>query len=131
MNPTRAPALGVDRGRSRGLRNRRVAADRGDRFVASIGFDPRALTTPYRRFCISARRVHAWREVNELPDRELVRRPLVALTPCQARRLAGAERLDRPEQATTQTNYCARLVRSSQATPTKAGGGPAQQMERR
>jgi hypothetical protein len=47
--------------------------ERGDRFVAHTGFDPRALATPYRWFRISPRRIQAWREVNELPDRELMR----------------------------------------------------------
>ncbi|HYY06930.1 MAG TPA: pyridoxamine 5'-phosphate oxidase family protein, partial [Candidatus Limnocylindria bacterium] len=37
------------------------------------GFDPRALATPYRWFRISPLRVQAWREVNEVPDRELMR----------------------------------------------------------
>ena len=46
---------------------------RGDRFAARTGFDPRALATPYRWFYISPRRIQAWREVNELPDRELMR----------------------------------------------------------
>jgi len=47
--------------------------ERGDRFVAHTGFDPRALATPYRWFRISPRRIQAWREVNELPGRELMR----------------------------------------------------------
>ena len=46
---------------------------RGDRFVAHTGFDPRAPATPYRWFRLSPRRIQAWREVNELPDRELMR----------------------------------------------------------
>jgi hypothetical protein len=46
---------------------------RGDRFAVRTGFDPRALATPYRWFRISPRRIQAWREVNELPDRELMR----------------------------------------------------------
>jgi hypothetical protein len=46
---------------------------RADRFVARTGFDPRALATPYCWFRISPRRIQAWREVNELPDRELMR----------------------------------------------------------
>ena len=45
----------------------------GDEFAARTGFDPRALATPYRWFRISPRRIQAWREVNELPDRELMR----------------------------------------------------------
>jgi hypothetical protein len=46
---------------------------RGDQFAARTGFDPRALTTPYRWFRISPRRIQAWREVNELPERDLMR----------------------------------------------------------
>jgi hypothetical protein len=45
----------------------------GDRFAARAGFDPRALATPYRWFRILPRRIQAWREVNELADRELLR----------------------------------------------------------
>jgi len=45
----------------------------GDRFAAHTGFDPRALATPYRWFRVSPRRIQAWREANELPDRELIR----------------------------------------------------------
>ena len=47
--------------------------ERGDRFVAHAGLDPRALATPYSWFRITPRRIQAWREVNELPDRELMR----------------------------------------------------------
>ena len=46
---------------------------RGGRFAARTGFDPRALATPYGWFRISPRRIQAWREVNELPGRELMR----------------------------------------------------------
>ncbi len=46
---------------------------RGDRFAARTGFDPRALATPYRWFRISPHRIQAWREENELPGRELMR----------------------------------------------------------
>lgn len=45
----------------------------GDRFVARAGFDPRVLATPYRWFRISPRCVQAWREVDELPERDLMR----------------------------------------------------------
>ena len=37
------------------------------------GFDPRALATPYRWYRISPRRIQAWRQVNEMPERELMR----------------------------------------------------------
>ena len=47
--------------------------ERGDRFAARTGFDPRGLATPYRWFRISPRRVQAWREADELPERELMR----------------------------------------------------------
>jgi hypothetical protein len=46
---------------------------RGDRFATRTGFDPRELRTPYRWFLISPRRVRAWREANELADRDLMR----------------------------------------------------------
>jgi hypothetical protein len=47
--------------------------EQGDRFAVRTGFDPRELATPYRWFRISPRRIQAWREVNELPGRELMR----------------------------------------------------------
>jgi Pyridoxamine 5'-phosphate oxidase len=47
--------------------------DRAGRFAARTGFDPRDLATPYRWFRITPRRIQAWREVNELPGRELMR----------------------------------------------------------
>jgi hypothetical protein len=47
--------------------------ERGDRFAAHTGFDPRALATPYRWFRVTPRRIQAWREVNELPGRKLMR----------------------------------------------------------
>ena len=50
-----------------------LSTDEGDRFAARTGFDPRALTTPYRWFRITPRRIQAWREVDELADRELMR----------------------------------------------------------
>ncbi len=47
--------------------------EQGDRFAEHTHFDPRVLTTAYRWFRISPRRIQAWREVNELPDRTLMR----------------------------------------------------------
>ena len=47
--------------------------EQGDRFSERAGFDPRTLATPYRWFRISPRRIQAWREVDELPDSELMR----------------------------------------------------------
>jgi hypothetical protein len=47
--------------------------EQGDRFAARTGFDPRALTTPYRWFRVVPRRIQAWREVNELAGRTLMR----------------------------------------------------------
>ena len=49
-----------------------VPQERGDRFAARTGFDPRALATPYRWFRITPHRIQAWRQVDELPDRELM-----------------------------------------------------------
>jgi hypothetical protein len=47
--------------------------EQGDRFAERAGFDPRALATSYRWFRITPRRIQSWREVDELPDRELMR----------------------------------------------------------
>lgn len=47
--------------------------ERGERFVAHTGFDPRALSTPYRWFRVVPRRIQAWRQAGELPDRDLMR----------------------------------------------------------
>jgi Pyridoxamine 5'-phosphate oxidase len=50
-----------------------LPGERGDRFASRTGFDPRVMTTPYRWFRISPRRIQAWREVDELAERELMR----------------------------------------------------------
>jgi len=44
-----------------------------DRFVAHAGFDPRGSTARYLWFRVTPRRIQAWREVEELPDRDLMR----------------------------------------------------------
>ncbi|GAA3198089.1 pyridoxamine 5'-phosphate oxidase family protein [Actinocorallia longicatena] len=48
----------------------------GDAFAAKTGFDPRAEPNPYLYFRLTPSRVRAWREVNELKDRDIT--PLVA-----------------------------------------------------
>jgi hypothetical protein len=45
----------------------------GDRFAARTGFDPRTLTATYSWFRVTPRRIQAWREVDELPGRDLMR----------------------------------------------------------
>ncbi len=50
-----------------------LPGDRGDRFAARTGFDPRILTTTYRWFRVTPRRIQAWREANELAGRDLMR----------------------------------------------------------
>ena len=78
---TRAVRLGLGQtrdvtmieGRAEVLAIDALPRERGDRFAARAGFDPRALATPYRWFRIVPRRVQAWREANELSDRELMR----------------------------------------------------------
>ncbi|TQJ46622.1 pyridoxamine 5'-phosphate oxidase family protein [Streptomyces sp. NBC_00080] len=47
--------------------------ERGDRFAERAGFDPRVPTTSYRWFRIVPSRIQAWREEDELSDRELMR----------------------------------------------------------
>jgi hypothetical protein len=50
-----------------------IPAETGDAFAAKTGFDPRALSSPYFYFRITLRKVQAWREVNELAGRDLMR----------------------------------------------------------
>jgi hypothetical protein len=55
-----------------------TASAHGAPYLVPLSFDwdgeaLRVLATPYRCFRISPRRIRAWREVNELPDRELMR----------------------------------------------------------
>ena len=50
-----------------------LSPDSAERFAARTGFDPRAESTPYRWFRVTPRRIQAWREANELRDRELMR----------------------------------------------------------
>jgi hypothetical protein len=50
-----------------------VPGEVGDAFAAKAGFDPRRLSTPYLYFRVHPRRVQAWREVNELEGRDLMR----------------------------------------------------------
>ncbi|MEU1897500.1 pyridoxamine 5'-phosphate oxidase family protein [Nocardiopsis dassonvillei] len=50
-----------------------LTRERGDRFAERTGFDPRALAAPYLWFRVTPRRVQAWREVNEMSGRELMR----------------------------------------------------------
>lgn len=45
----------------------------GDAFASKTGFDPRRLTSAYVYFFVRPRRVQAWREENELAQRELMR----------------------------------------------------------
>ena len=49
-----------------------LAPEQGVRFAQRAGFDPRPLAA-YRWFRITPRRIQAWREVDELADRELMR----------------------------------------------------------
>lgn len=50
-----------------------LATEAGDRFALRTGFDPRTLRAPYRWFRVRPLRIQAWREVDELPGRDLMR----------------------------------------------------------
>lgn len=50
-----------------------LAADRADRFAARTGFEPRRPDSPHCWFRVTPRRIQAWREENELADRDLMR----------------------------------------------------------
>lgn len=47
--------------------------DRAERFVERTEFDPRRESTRYAWFRIAPTRIQAWREVNEMPQRLLMR----------------------------------------------------------
>ncbi|MFF9777297.1 pyridoxamine 5'-phosphate oxidase family protein [Streptomyces sp. NPDC013978] len=49
-----------------------LSAERGDRFAARTGFDPRVSTVSFRWFRVTPTRVQAWREANELTGRQLM-----------------------------------------------------------
>jgi len=49
-----------------------LSTDAADRFARRAGFDPRE-DEGYAWFRITPRRIHAWREVNELAGREIMR----------------------------------------------------------
>ncbi len=50
-----------------------VTAPEADRFAERAGFDPRELDSPYVYLRVTPRRVQAWREENELAEREVMR----------------------------------------------------------
>jgi nitroimidazol reductase NimA-like FMN-containing flavoprotein (pyridoxamine 5'-phosphate oxidase superfamily) len=50
-----------------------IPDDVGDAFAAKTGFEPRELNEPYVYFRIHPHRMQAWREVNEIAGRELMR----------------------------------------------------------
>ena len=50
-----------------------LPGDAGDRFAARTGFDPASSATAYSWFRVTPTRIRAWREENELADRELMR----------------------------------------------------------
>ena len=50
-----------------------VPAGLGDKFAAKTGFDPRRQPDDYLYFRIGPSRIQAWREVNELTGRDLMR----------------------------------------------------------
>ncbi|GAA3252753.1 pyridoxamine 5'-phosphate oxidase family protein [Nonomuraea helvata] len=70
VGPTRDVIL--IEGTAQPLRVSEVSTETADAFAAKTGFDPRELTSPYLYFRIRPQRIQAWREVNELKDRELM-----------------------------------------------------------
>jgi len=49
-----------------------LPSERRDHYTARTGFDPRGSARPYRWFRVSPRRIQAYREVSEMPDRDLM-----------------------------------------------------------
>lgn len=54
------------------LKSEALPQETGDAFATKTGFDPRTLKSPYLYFRVTPTRIQAWREVNELPNRDLM-----------------------------------------------------------
>ena len=54
------------------LKPEALTPETGDAFATKSGFDPRALKSPYLYFRVTPDRIQAWREVNELPNRDVM-----------------------------------------------------------
>jgi hypothetical protein len=52
---------------------REISQQVGDAFAVKTGFDPRQETGTYFYFRVTPQRLQAWREANELDDRDLMR----------------------------------------------------------
>ncbi|MET9337915.1 pyridoxamine 5'-phosphate oxidase family protein [Nonomuraea sp. NPDC003804] len=55
------------------LEQAEISPELGDAFAVKTGFDPRRLRGRYLYFRVRPRQVQAWREVNELEGRDLMR----------------------------------------------------------
>lgn len=71
IGPTRDVVL-ID-GTAHAVAAAEIPDEVGDAFAAKTGFDPRLEPIPYLYFRIHPRRLQAWREANELRDRDLMR----------------------------------------------------------
>jgi hypothetical protein len=50
-----------------------ISTELGDAFAAKTGFDPRTLRSRYLYFRVTPVHIQAWREVNELAERDIMR----------------------------------------------------------
>ncbi|MEU5882806.1 pyridoxamine 5'-phosphate oxidase family protein [Spirillospora sp. NPDC047279] len=71
IGPTRDVVL--IEGTAEAVPDAEIPAATGDAFAVKTGFDPRAETNEYLYFHIRPRRLQAWREANEIADRDLMR----------------------------------------------------------
>jgi hypothetical protein len=71
LGPTRDVVL--IEGKAAAMSAAEISTALGDAFAEKCGFDPRVLSTPYAWFRLTPRRIQAWREADELDDRELMR----------------------------------------------------------
>jgi hypothetical protein len=71
IGPTRD--LVLIEGTVQAMASTEIPDDVGDAFAVKTGFDPRKLASSYLYFRIHPQRLQAWREANELKDRELMR----------------------------------------------------------
>lgn len=105
-----------------------VGDDVADAFAAKAGFDPRALIAAYQYVRVHPQRLQAWREVDELADRDLMRdgQWLVADEDAPGGDAAADSRADGPRYELRPIGWVASSLTDRDAAPRQGDeGAPA------
>ena len=102
-----------------------VGDDVADAFVAKAGFDPRASTVAYHYVRVQPQRLQAWREVDELADRDLMRdgQWLVADEDAPPADAAGDSRAEDPRHELRPIGWVASPLTDRDAAPRQGDEG--------